>query len=172
MSTQALDSGAAARPSLRQQASAFWRGRVPRERLALAAVFVGVVLALVWLALVQPAWRTLREAPARLDQLDRQIQQIQSTAGDVRALRAIAPVSAMQSAAAFKAATDRLGERARLSVQGDRATVTFTGIGADALRAWLNEVRSGARARPVEASFSRAAEGYSGTLILTLGGVQ
>ena len=172
MTAQAMDSATPDRMTLRQQGSAFWQGRAPRERQALAAVFACVLLALVWLVLVQPAWRTLRETPERLDQLDRQLQQIQATAADVRTLRAVPPVSAMQANAALKAATDRLGERARMSVQGDRATVSFTAITPDALRAWLNEVRSAARARPVEASFSRAAEGYSGTLILTLGGVQ
>lgn len=171
MSTGALESPSA-RMNLRQQGAAFWRSRAPRERQALGVGFLLVLLVLVWLVLVQPAWRTAREAPARLDQLDRQLQQLQATASEVRSLRSVTPVSSMQANAALKAATDRLGERARMSLQGDRATLNFTGIPADALRSWLNEVRSAGRARPVEASLSRAAEGYSGTLILTLGGVQ
>lgn len=172
MKADAVGTAAPARLNLRQQGSAFWRGRAPRERQALVAVFLGVLLVLVWLVLVQPAWRTLLEAPARLDQLDRQLQQIQGAAAEVRTLRAVAPVSAPQANAALKAATDRLGESARMSLQGERATVTFTAITPEALRGWLNEVRSAARARPVEASLSRAGDGYSGTLILTLGGMQ
>ena len=37
-----------------------------------------------------------------------------------------------------------------------------------ALRAWLTEVRSGARGRPVEAQLARGAKGYSGTITVTL----
>lgn len=157
---------------LRLQAAMFWRERAARERQALAAGALALVVVLVWLALVQPAWRTAREAPAQLDAIDGQIQQIQVTAAEVRALRAVAPVPTMQAAAALKAATDRLGPAARLSIQGDRAALTLTGVGPDALRAWLGEARSAARARPVEASLSRVAQGYSGTLVLTLGGAQ
>jgi len=34
----------------------------------------------------------------------------------------------------------------------------------------LGEARSGARVRPVESQLTRGAEGYAGTLVLTLGG--
>jgi general secretion pathway protein M len=155
---------------LRGEAEAFWRGRAPRERAALAMLAVAVVLVLVWLVGVQPAWRILRAAPAELDALDRQLQQLQATAAEVKSLRSIAPVSSPQAAVALKAATDRLGDHARLSMQGDRASIIFTGIDAEALRAWLTEVRSAARARPTEASLSRAANGYSGSMVVTLGG--
>jgi general secretion pathway protein M len=154
---------------LRQQARAYWLGRAPRERLGLGAGMVAVAVLLVWTVLVQPAWRTVTEAPAQLDQLDRQLQQINATAGEVRSLRAVAPVSPTQASAALKAATDRLGERGRLSLQGDRASLTLTNVSADAFRSWLNEARSAARARPVEASLSRTPQGYSGTLVLTIG---
>ena len=174
MSTDALNAAntAAAAPSLRQQASTFWRSRAPRERQSLGAGAVALVLVLVWLMLVQPAWHTVREAPAQLDRLDRELQQIQATAVEIRTLRAVAPVSSTQATAALKAATDRLGTSARLSLQGDRATLTLTGVSPDALRNWLNEARSAARARPIEASLARAAQGYSGTVSVTLGGVQ
>ncbi|MEP7056252.1 MAG: type II secretion system protein GspM [Caldimonas sp.] len=171
MSTEALNTTAPI-ASLRQQAALFWRERAPRERQALGAGFVALVLVLIWLVLVQPAWRTAREAPAQLDAIERQLQQIQANAAEVTTLRAVAPVSSIQAAAALKAATDRLGSGARLSLQGDRASLTLTGIGSEALRTWLSEARSAARARPIEASLSRAPQGYSGTIVVTLGGAQ
>jgi general secretion pathway protein M len=171
MSTDAINPSTAESPSLRQEAAAFWRGRSARERQALGVVLLVLVLLFVWLLLVLPAWRTVRDAPAQIDRIDRQLQQVQSTAAEVRTLRAIAPVSSTQAAAALKAATDRLGERARLSLQGERATLTFAGVETDDLAAWLNEVRSAARARPIEASLARVGQGYSGTLSVTLGGV-
>lgn len=172
MSTDALMSAPAPMASLRQQASTFWRGRATRERQALVAGLIALVAVLVWLVLVQPAWRTARDAPAQLDQLDRQLQQIQATAAEVKMLRAAPPVSSPQAAAALKAATDRLGEHARLSMQGDRASLTLTGVASDALRDWLTEARSAARARPIEATLARAPQGYSGNIVVTFGAAQ
>ena len=171
MTTDAINTPAGSN-TLRQQAIDFWRSRATRERQALTALAVALAVALLWMALVQPAWRTIRAAPVQLDRLDLQMQQMQATAAEVRALRAIAPVSSAQATAALKAATDRLGAQGRLSVQGDRATLTLTGVASDALRGWLNEARSAARARPIEASLSRTPQGYSGTILVTLGGVQ
>ena len=68
-----------------------------------------------------------------------------------------------------RSATERLGAQGKLLLQGDRATLTLTGVDPEALRTWLSEARSGARARPVDAQLQRGAAGYSGTLSLTLG---
>jgi general secretion pathway protein M len=37
------------------------------------------------------------------------------------------------------------------------------------LQAWLTEVRSAARARPVEAQLQRGPTGFSGSIVLSLG---
>ncbi len=153
----------------RRQIGVWWRGRVRRERLALSLLAAVLGAFLIWSLLVQPAWRTTREAPGELDRLDAEWQQMQHTAAESQTLRATVPVPATQAALALKSATDRLGSRARLTVRSDRATLTLTGVSPDALRAWLTEARSGARARPVEAQLQRAAEGYSGSLTVALG---
>ena len=169
MSTDATPSSPAL-ISLRAQASAWWRSRAARERQALTLMALVSALFIGWSVLIGPALRSVREAPARLDRLDAQLQQVQRSAAESVALRNNAPVSTAQAGLALKAASDRLGERARLSVQGDRASLVLTGVDADALRAWLLEARNGARARPVEAQLQRDPRGYSGTLSLTLGG--
>ena len=161
---------ASATSGLGAQADQFWRSRAPRERLAMLAMSAALALLAVWLVAVQPAWRTLRDAPAQLDVLDEQLHRMQLTATEVRMLRGASPVSPAQAATALRAATERLGDRAKLSVQGDRATLTLSGVSSEDLRAWLNEARSAARARPVEGQLLRAAQGYNGTLALTLGG--
>jgi general secretion pathway protein M len=152
----------------RQQASRFWQARAPRERQLIAAAGVAVAILLLWLVAMQPALRVLREAPPEIDRLDRQLQQMQLTAAEAQALRSAAPIPASQAAAALQAATDRLGGRSKLLVQGDRATLTFSAVPADALRAWLGEARSGARARPVEAQWTKAGDGYSGSIVVVL----
>lgn len=147
-----------------------WTALQPRERVALAVAAVVVGLGLLWAVAVQPAWTTLREAPARLDALETDLQRMQRLAGEARELKAAQPVSAAQAALALKAATDRLGDGGQLVVQGDRATLTLTGIDADQLRDWLAESRAAARARPVELRLTQGPNGYSGTLVVLLAG--
>lgn len=152
----------------REKARAWWKARAPRERLAVLVAAGLVGLFLVWLIFVQPAWRTLREAPVRLDALDAQLQQMQRLAAESQGLRGVAAVSQAQAAAALKAATDRLGDKGRLSMQGDRASLTLNGVSPEALRGWLLEARGAARVRPTEAQLSRGPQGYSGTIVVTL----
>lgn len=154
----------------RQQAGRFWQSRAPRERQLIVVMVVAVAVLLVWLVLVQPALRILREAPLELDRLDQQMQQMQLAASEMQGLRSASPVPTEQASTALRAATAQLGSSAKLAIQGDRAVLTFTGIQGDALRAWLGEARSAARARPMEAQLVKAATGYSGSITVSLGG--
>ena len=156
--------------SVRQQARQFWQARAPRERQLLAAVAVALLVLVVWLIAVQPALKTLRETPAELDRLDLRWQQMQLATVESESLRAASPVPSAQAQDALRAATERLGGKARLVVQGERATLTFTGVAFEDLHAWLGEARSGARARPVEAQLLKAASGYNGSMSVTLAG--
>ena len=85
-------------------------------------------------------------------------------------LKAVPAVVASQGALALQAASDHLGDVAKLSISGDRAVLTVTGIASEPLLAWLGEVRSAARARPVQAQLQRGPKGYSGTIVLALNG--
>jgi general secretion pathway protein M len=152
-------------------AQRWWAALPGRERrlLLLAGGVLGLFL--LWVLALQPALQTLRSAPAELDALDAQWQTMQRLAAEAGELRATPPVSPDQAAAALTAATERLGDKAKLMLQGDRAVLTLNGVGTNTLRDWLAEARSGARARPVEANLLRNAQGsYSGTLVLSLGG--
>ncbi len=150
----------------------WWGSIAARERRALwlAAGLVG--LALTWLVAVQPAWRTLRTVPAERATLESQLQAMHQLAAEAAELRAAPPISVEQSTAALQAASERLGERGRLSLQGDRAVLTLNGVGTAALGEWLSEVRAGARARPLEASLTRGAQGYSGNIVVAIGGTR
>lgn len=148
----------------------WWEGLAARERRLVVAAGLVVAVFLLYTIALRPALRTLAAAPAQLDALDGQLQSMQRMAAEAKDLRAAPPVNAGQSQAALKAASDRLGTKARLTLQGDRATLTLNGVGTAQLSAWLAEVRSGARARPVEANLSRGASGYNGTIVVTIGG--
>ncbi len=167
MTTPALPAPLA---ELRQSASAWWRALALRDRRLATLASVVAAAALLWGLAVQPALRTLREVPAAIERLDTESQQMQLLAAESRTLRSAPPVTPTQAAAALKAAAERLDDKARLVVQGERATVKLTGIDGAALRSFLAEARASARARPVEAQLVRGPKGYDGTLILAIGG--
>jgi general secretion pathway protein M len=148
-----------------------WSALALRERrlLALAAAVLGAYG--LWALAIAPAWRTLDKAPAQLDAQQRQLQQMQLLARETLALRSVAPVPLDQAQAALGAATERLGPPNKLSLQGDRALLRFSGLSAAQLAAWLAEARAGARARVIEASLTMSGPGvYDGSLTLALGG--
>lgn len=149
-----------------------WQALSSRERLSVGVAAVALSILLVWFVAIAPALKTLREVPAQRATLDVQLAQMQRQAADAARLRALPPLPLAQAQTALNAATDRLGGKARLALTGDRATVTFTGIEGPALLAWLGEVRSGARARPIEAQLKRLGRAYDGTVTLGLAGAQ
>ena len=108
-----------------------WQALGARERRLLVWAGRLLAVALVWFVAVQPAWRTVRSAPVRLDQLDVQLAQMQRLAGEARQARGAPAVGAVQAQAAVKAACDALGGAARLQLGGDRANVTFTNISSE-----------------------------------------
>ena len=147
-----------------------WARLPRRERrlVGLMAILVGGLL--FWLLAVQPAWRTLHEAPARIEALETQLQTMQRLAAEARELRAAPSIGIAQSSAALTAASARLGDKGKLTLQGERAVLTLSGVGSEPLRNWLAEARSGARARPVEAQLSLGPQGFSGSIVVALGG--
>ncbi len=145
-----------------------WQSLSSRERLGVGVAMSALGVLLLWFVAVAPALRTLRETPPQRDRLEAQFATMQRQAGEAQTLRAQPGISLNQAQTALTAATERLSSKARLVITGDRATITFTGIEGPALLAWLGEVRSGARARPVEAQLKRLGKAYDGTMILSL----
>lgn len=156
--------------SLRQRGTAWWQSLGPRDRrlATLGGCIAGAVL--LWGIALQPALRTLREVPPQLDRLDAASQQMQLLAAESRSLRAAPQVAPAQASVALKAAVARVGDTARLGMQGERATVTFSGVDGATLASFLAEARSTARARPIEAQLLRGAKGYDGNIVFSLGG--
>jgi general secretion pathway protein M len=154
----------------RTQVSRFWRARAPRERQLIAVMAVAVGALVLWWIAIQPALRTLREASIEIERLERQTQQVQLAAAEMQNLRSASPVPTEQAMAALRSATTHLGDKARITVQGERATLIFTGIPADAIGGWLAEARSAARARPLEAQMIRSGADYNGSITVSVGG--
>jgi general secretion pathway protein M len=147
-----------------------WQTLAERDRRAMTLAAVLLSLFLFWILAIQPAWQTLEKAPAELARLETQLQSMNRMAQESRELRDVSPVPTTQALASLQAASDRLGKQGRISIQGDRATLTLTQANPEALKDWLSEVRSAARARPLEAQLNRTGNGYSGTILLAFGG--
>jgi len=147
-----------------------WAAMNARERRMVLVAGALVALALLWFIALRPAWTTWQQVPAQARTLEAQWLEMQRLASETRELKAQPPVNAAQSAQALKAASDRLGTQAKLSLVGDRATLTLNGATPEQLRTWLGEVRSGARARPVELQVTRAGAGLSGQVVVSLPG--
>ena len=157
--------------ALRAQWQSTWSAMAPRERQLLSVAAALALLTLVVMVGVRPAVKSLAQTPAQLRELDAQLDQMRREAEEARVLKQRPPVPPVQAEAALKAATERLGDGARLMTQGDRATVNLTGVSGKALASWLDEVRAGARARPVEAALQQSAVGvYNCTITLALSG--
>ena len=156
-------------PDSRSLIAQRWGALAVRERLMVATMAGALVFLIVWLVAVRPAWRTLSLAPAQRAQADAQLLSMQALEDEAKQLRALPPVPQGQAEQVLKSATERLGAKGKLTVQAERATLTLTGATGEDIRQWLAEARGGARARPIEATLTRAGEGYNGTLIVAIG---
>ncbi len=164
MSEQALNLQA-----LREAWQLRWMAMAPRERRLAAAAAWLAGLTLLVLVGIRPAWRTLAQIPVQMREVDVQLDQMRRLADESAALRQRPTVPPAQAEAALKAATDRLGDGARLLMQPDRVNLTLTNVPGEALVSWLEEARVGARARPLEANLQQGQSGhYSGTVVLAL----
>jgi general secretion pathway protein M len=156
--------------ALRQEWQTRWAAMAPRERqMATAAAWLAALTFLVLVG-IRPAWRTLNDTPAQLREVDAQLDEMKRLADEAQALRQRPPVPPAQSEAALRSATDRLGGGAKLTMQGDRATLTLTKVPGDALASWLEEARGAARVKPMEAGLMQVEPGvYSGNIVVALG---
>jgi general secretion pathway protein M len=155
--------------ALRQEWQTKWSAMAVRERQLITAAAWLAGVALLVLVGIRPAWRSLNETPMQLREVDAQLDQMRRWADEAQALRQRPPVPPVQAEAALRASTERLGSTARLTLQGDRATVFLTAVSGEALATWLDEVRAGARAKPLEAALQQTDPGhYSGSITLAL----
>lgn len=147
-----------------------WATLAPREQTLVRLAGAVVLLGLLWFVGLQPAWRTWREVPPQRQALELELLDMQRLAAEAKLLKTQPPVAMAQATEALKAASERLGSQAKLSLIGERATLTVTDLPPAALRAWLGEVRAGARARPVDLQLQRTDKGLQGTVVVMLGG--
>lgn len=149
---------------------AYWERLAVREKVMVAAAAIVVAALLVWLIALRPAFAVLRSAEPQHRALDAQLQQMLGLQQQAKALQAQPKLGHDEALRLLELSLrQRLGTSARLTVAGERATITLAGTPADALARWLTQARVDARALPGEARLSRNAGGlWEGTLVLSL----
>lgn len=143
-----------------------WAQSSPREQRLVRGALSLLALALVWFVAVSPALRTLRSAQIQGPQLRTQLQDMLQLQAQAQALQTQTGAPAQDSKDALEAALPTLGASARMSVTGDRATVTLEGSSADALAQWLTQARLNARARPLELHLTQSQGLWKGRIVL------
>lgn len=152
-----------------------WHLVARREQRLLLAALALVLLTLVWAVALAPALATLKAARQQRGALDVQWQQMQRLQAQAKVLQAQPPLSFDDARRLLEASVKPLGSTAQLVVTGERVSLSFKGVSADALAQWLAQVRLNARAVPSEARLVRgpavagaAPGGWNGTLSLSL----
>jgi general secretion pathway protein M len=147
-----------------------WALLAPREQHLVAGAVGLVAAALLWWLLLAPPLTVMRSAQAQHRALDAQLQRMLGLQAQAQALQA-QPRQTTEEATRLLEATvrEKLGTAARMSIAGERVTISLTGAPPDALAQWLTQARTNARALPVEARLTRSTAGlWDGTLVLAL----
>ncbi|HXE23021.1 MAG TPA: type II secretion system protein GspM [Rhodoferax sp.] len=150
-----------------------WDGMAARERTLVRCALVLVGAALLWWLCLAPALQIVRTAGAEHLALQARLEQMKALQAQALSLRAQPRIGYDDALRALRASVQVFGEHAQIGVAGERATVTFRGIPADALAQWLVQARLNARALPTDARLTRArgAPGFAnwdGTVVLAL----
>ena len=147
-----------------------WARLAPRERRLAAGAAGLVAVALLWWLALAPPLAVVRTAETQHRSLDAQVQRMVGLQAQAQALQS-QPRQTAEEASRLLEATVRqqLGTTARLSISGERVTVTLGGTSPEALAQWLTQARTNARVLPVEARLARNPAGlWDGTLVLAL----
>ncbi len=153
---------------MRQQAGRFWQARAPRERQLIVVMAVAVALLLVWLTLCSRRCASCARRRSSSTSSTCSCSRCSSPPARAGPARA-SPVPPEQASKALRAATEQLGTGAKLSVQGDRAVLSFNAIQATPCAA--GSARRARGARPAGGGqLVKAAGGYTGSISLTLAG--
>ena len=147
-----------------------WAQMSPREQRLVRAALALLALALVWFVALRPALATLRSAQSQGPQLRAQLQDMLQLQAQAQVLQAQPAAQTQHSKSLLEAALPTLGATARMTLTGDRATVTLDGSSADALAQWLTQARLNARARPLELHLTQSQGLWKGRIVLQMPG--
>lgn len=147
----------------------WWRQRAPREQTLLTTGLALVLLTLLWMLALAPALKTLRQHDARVATLQTELARMQALEVQARQLQAQAAPGGDSAQQALQTQTSALlGKQAELALRIGGANATLRAVSPQALGRWLAAIRTEAHAKVVQARLQRTADGWSGSVQLTL----
>lgn len=153
-----------------------------KDRQRLLALGLVLLALMLWTWQLSPAFKTLRDMPAQLAQLQDQTQKLKLMQAQAQALQKSPRVQAKDARTLLqKVVTENLDNGARLNIEGTRATLTISRVSAESLAQFLALARTQAQALPIEAQLQKFTDAgapktnipvdlWRGTLILSLPG--
>ena len=144
-----------------------WARRSPREQQLLGIGFWVLSLAALWMLALAPALRTWQEAPARQVLLDTQSQRMRQLQAQAQSLQKPVALSRADAAKWLEKNLTELGPNARISLQGETATLSLQAAPAAALARWLSQARDNAQALPTQAQLQHASPSSPNSLDVT-----
>ena len=140
----------------------WWIGLSRRERIATALATALVVLTIIFLAGIEPAWRARTKLAADLPRLRAQAAELDQLAAEAKKLKL--RTRTLESPEQTRAAlTQSLGEKgvagAEIREEGERLIVTAKRIDAAAWLAWLKDTTNELPLRIAAARMSKVATG-------------
>lgn len=141
---------------VRERAQAYWIARTDQERRFLTAGFGVVVLALLYMVLVEPAVEGRAQLQRSLPALRQQAAELAGMAEQARGLAGTAPVpvTPMTQETLTASLTARGIKPASLSLTGEYARMQVNGTSFANLLVWLDAQRRENRIAVQEASFT------------------
>jgi general secretion pathway protein M len=114
-----------------------WRNRFQslpdKDRQRIQFVLIALFGSLLWFWNIAPALKTYQQAPLQLSQLEQQTERLLAHQSQALALQAPRLKPQDVSAVLQQAASDSLGNGAKLSIEASRATLNLNNVSADAL---------------------------------------
>lgn len=141
----------------RQQFADFWSVRTERERKQLLLAAVVVVLALIYMLLIEPAYLGRQQLKKNLPNLRQQAVELQSMSMQASALaRETPPPPPPLTKEAIDASLARAGLKAQnVAMAGtDLAKVQLSSVSFAGVVAWLDEMQKTARVTATEANIT------------------
>ena len=154
-----------------QRVKATWAAASTTQRRLSGAALALALLAWLWWTALSPALNTLRSASTQHQALDAQLLTLRALALETASLQAMPRVKNTESVGALdQLLRQDLGLQAKLSVVGERATVTLKDLPPDTLVRWLVQTRQTARVKPAELHLTLNAQrtAWDGSVVLLL----
>ena len=156
-----------------------WLALDARERRGVALAAAIVLIALLWWLAIAPVLQTWRAAPAEHARLDADLARMLTLQSEARQLQSATTLTTAQARQQLESSlTQQLGTTAKLSVLGERVTVTLSNASAASTQRWLGQVRANAHAiaselrltrdEPAKGAVPAAAPTWSGNIVLQL----